>query len=119
MKFFQSPIFTLLILGVIIALGASSVRLWPRRVTVNNEISNLENRITEAENSRNQLAKLIDYFHSDAFLEQEARLRLNYKKPGEKVAFVYRDDEVEPRSSVIEDTRNLPNLEQWWRWLWQ
>ncbi|MEK7153960.1 MAG: septum formation initiator family protein, partial [Patescibacteria group bacterium] len=57
------------------------VKLKPSLETVNQKVNNLDQKIAEAEKSRLELEKLGDYLKNAAYLEQQARLKLNYKKP--------------------------------------
>ena len=115
MKFFQSIFFTILCAVVIFFVGLSSIKLWPKKVTVNNEVKNLEQKIAETERSNSELAKLLSYFKSDNYLEREARQRLNYKKPGEEVALVFREKESKIKKEAQEE--KLSNFQKWWKWL--
>ena len=115
MKFFQSIFFTILCAVVIFFVGWSTIELWPKKVTVNNEVNNLEQKIAETEKSNSELAKLLDYFKSDNYLEREARQRLNYKKPGEEVVFVFRDKESKINKESQEE--KISNFQKWWNWL--
>lgn len=103
---------------VIFFVGLSLIKLWPKRVTVNNEVKNLEQKISEIDSSNSELSRLLDYFKSDYYREKEARLRLNYKKPDEKAAFVYREKNATIiNSSSEEQELNLSNPQKWWKWL--
>ena len=67
------------------------IKLKPSLETVSQEVNNLDQKIAETEQDLSELQKLSDYFKSVAYLEREARLKLNYKKPGESVVFVYKN----------------------------
>ena len=96
------------------------IKLKPSLETVSQEVNNLDQKITEAERDLSESQKLSDYFKSAAYLEREARLKLNYKKPGESVVFVYKNQHAqnpaEPggavKSSII-----LPNWQKWLNYL--
>ena len=98
-------------------VGVSLFKMWPKKISINNEVKSLEQRIAETEKSNSEIAKLLDYFKSDNYLEREARERLNYKKPGEEVVFVFRDKEK--KTAEEEETKEeLSNPRKWWKWLW-
>jgi len=61
---------------------------------------------------------MLEYFKSEAYLEREARARLNYKKPEEKVAIIYRDKGSGQFDDSMENEENIGQIKKWWRWLW-
>lgn len=116
MKIFQSLIFTILCFVVIFFVGLSLVKLWPKRLAIRNEVKNLEQKIAENEKINSGLTGLLDYFKSDSYREREARSRLNYKKPGEEVVFIFRE-KSDGKVEEVEIQKNLSNIEKWWKWL--
>ena len=70
------------------------------------------------EKNNQELKEVIDNATDPEFLEREVKLKLNYKKAGEEVAFIYRSNDSSASSS--EDQKNLvslPNYKKWWYWL--
>ncbi len=67
---------------------------YNRRKSIDKQIAAIEEEIKKTENKNTDLQKLIDYFRSDQFVEEQARLNLNMKKPGESVAIVSPDDSI-------------------------
>jgi len=99
-------------------LGLSYIKIKTENKIVNEELSSLENKIAKLEVDNNYLEKLIGYFSNPSYLEQEARLKLNYMAPGEKVAFVYPDTSAQPVSSsesfgVLKNIDEMPNYIKW------
>src|SRR3989344_4528539 len=85
----------------------SLIKIQPVLTTTQKELENLDKKITEAERSASELERLKDYLQSDAYLERQARLKLNYKKPDEKVVYVYdREDGSKTESKVAADMNN-------------
>lgn len=70
---------------VLLGIGVGLTRELVRRTKINAEVARLEQEIGGLEQRNEELGGLIEYFKSDAFLELEARARLNVQKPGEKV----------------------------------
>lgn len=118
----QSKWFTVVILLVIGFFLVSVIKLeFPLKV-VRKELKNLNQKIDEVEKSSLELEKLSDYLKSNAYLERQARLKLNYKKPDEKVIFVYLNPNVKIQNGNVEtekilDSKLLANLKEWWNYL--
>ncbi len=58
--------------------------IW-KNYKINKEIISLRKEIQDLENKNKELKNLITYFQTNSFIEKEARLKLGYKKQGEKV----------------------------------
>ena len=115
-KILNSKLFTSLAVVIVLWLTISSVNVNLQREKVNREVKNVESKITEVQDDINYLNKFLAYFHTPDFLEKEARLKLNYKDPGEEVVFIYKDKNVknEPESiSFIELLEKIPNYKKW------
>ncbi|MBI2062782.1 MAG: septum formation initiator family protein [Candidatus Yanofskybacteria bacterium] len=118
----QSRWFSGVILLIIVFFLFSIIKFEPSLVAVNRELSNINKKIDEAEKVGLELKKLGDYLKSDAYLERQARLKLNYKKPDEKVVFVYQNPKTNMQSNdaqagSISDLFFLTNLKEWWKYL--
>jgi len=117
----QSRWFTFLaviLIGVFLSL---IIRLQPSLETVGKELNNLNQKIAEAEKNNSEMEKLKDYLNNAAYLERQARIKLNYKKPGETAVFVYENpnaqNQPEPDNSAGASTI-LPNWQKWLESLW-
>lgn len=93
------------------------IKLKPSLEAVSQEVNNLDQKIAEAERGMSELQKLGDYFKSTAYLEREARLKLNYKKPGESVAFVYKNQHAQDPAKPDDATELPTTLPNWQKWL--
>jgi len=109
-KYFIAFLIIIFIL-VLIALGRESYRYFK----VNQEIKNLEKRISELESNNEELIKMEKYFQSEEFLEKEARLKLNLTKPGEKLIIV-KGVEEEIEETQQEEQKKISNIEKWWEY---
>lgn len=85
---FNEKVLTVFLLLIVVLLSIPLYNNYHRRQKINREISDLEAEIKLAENKDTKLQKLIKYLESDQFVEEQARLNLNMKKPGESVAVV-------------------------------
>ena len=98
----------------------STIKLEPQLVAVRKELKNLNQKIDEVKKSSLELEKLGDYMKSNAYLERQARLKLNYKKPDEKVIFVYQNSNAKVQNNNVKtgkilDSKLLVNLKEWWK----
>lgn len=105
-------------------LAISFMRIQPAIVEVRKEHENLENKITEIKESNFERERLGEYLLTTAYLEHQARLKLNYKKPDEKVVYVYSKDAnvVEVKNATrqapaIFGSKFVADLKLWWGYL--
>ena len=116
MKFLNSKIFTVLVGFVVLWLILSSINLKSQRTMVGKEVGNVEAKINEVQKDTDYLNKFLAYFKTPAFLEKEARLKLNYKAQGEEVVFIYKDKNPKKESDSIsleELLAKMPNYKKW------
>lgn len=107
-KFFL--IFCVIIfLVVLFYLAKSTVRSYK----VNSEIADLQNDIIHLEKQNEDLGQLISYLKSDTFIEQEAKLKLGLKKPGENLVVIPGQTDSGNNDKEIQ---NIPqtNPARWW-----
>ena len=116
----QRKIFTIGLAVLLVWLGYQSWQIKNQRIGTDSQIKELESRATDLESNNQFLASSSDYFSSDAYLERQARLKLNYKLPDEQVAFVYKDTGIKI-ASVSKDFKaqlsEMPNWKKWWYYL--
>ncbi|MBI2063680.1 MAG: septum formation initiator family protein [Candidatus Yanofskybacteria bacterium] len=123
----QSKWFTAVISVVLGFFLISVIKLKPPLAMVGRELGNLNHKIDEAEKNSLELEELSDYLKSNAYLERQARLKLNYKKPDEKVVFVYRKtgetmllsqtDLSVGQAQKFFESKLMANLKSWWGYL--
>lgn len=63
-------------------------RTYSQRQVIEKELADVQHQIADFENQNQQLQELIAYLQTDQSLEEQARLNLNLKKPGEGVIVV-------------------------------
>lgn len=91
-------------------------RTYTQKRMIENEIDGVKKEISDFEKSNQELRDMITYLQSDQSLEEQARLNLNLKKPGEKVIVI-----EEPKLASSSDyekstTADETNLAKWWRY---
>lgn len=120
MKFIKSKVFTVLAGMFVLWLTLSSVNLRSQKKIIDKEVGNIESKIKDAQNYTAYLNKFSAYFKTPAFLEKEARLKLNYEAQGEEVVFIYKDKDTKKESGSIsfeELLDKMPNYKKWWYYL--
>ena len=108
---------------ILLAIGFS---LWgiildyPQKAEVSRQLEDLEAKIAAVEKERERKERLADYLNSESYLEKQARLRLNLKKEGEEVVFVYRNEDSAKASESFDSIENpvLSKISEWVKILW-
>jgi len=121
--FSGSSIGNLVIIGLVIYLSILLIRSVISNYAINQEISYSYSEIDKLEQTNKDLEKQIEYFKSDTFKEVEARAKLGYQKPGEKVIILPRDqqtsgdsDNTDPLSDIKNNKKPPnPNYVDWWQ----
>jgi len=101
-KMLGSKVFLFLIFIILIVLAINLVQESYKKYQLKKEISELKLEIDRLEGSKQQLSNLMEYFKNDSYLEQEARVKLNLKKPGEKVVILSHDSVIDDNVKVIQ-----------------
>jgi cell division protein FtsB len=91
-------------------------KTYTQKKLVEKEIADVKKEITDFESANAELKEMIAYLESGQSLEEQARLNLNLKKPGEKVIVV----EALKNESSLEDinktTASESNFTKWWHY---
>ena len=124
-RLLRSKIATPVLIVFLVWLGLLALNVNIRHERLQMSLGDLERKIKSTERSNAYMAQYGDYLKSEAFLEKQARLRLNYKAPDERVAFVYRAGSGEtpvpqPASLPAQaggDSKTAPFWEKWWGYL--
>ena len=118
-------------LVVLVLISVPLARNMSKRYRVNDEINDLQREIDDLEGRNSELKNLVEYLNSDSFVEEQARLKLNYKKIGEEV-FVIKDIPVSSDSIFNKNnpSYNIPglddgsfkkdsNISKWWKYFFK
>ncbi len=101
----------LFLLLILIPLAKS----YSRKRMIENEIAGIQQEINDFEAKNKDLKEMISYLQSDASLEEQARLNMGLKRPGETVA-VIQDKATGTASTTVSTANNLSNWKKWWRY---
>lgn len=113
-RYFAGPrVFAIIALGFLLLILIPLARDYSRKRIIEQEITDIQNEISDFENKNQDLKEMINYFQSDASLEEQARLNLGLKMPGETVV-VITDEDSDPLSS---DPVARPKIANWRKWL--
>lgn len=117
-KHSTANVVAILVIGYLV-LG--SVKLIIENYRIRNDTARITSQISELQRQNDQLRNLEAYYQTDSYKEKEARVRLGYQKPGEKVVIVpppSSDDSSDLTKPGIEPRQPAPpsNPEQWWRY---
>jgi len=132
-KILSSKIFLFIVVFIFIFLLIGFVRETYRKYQLTSEINQLKLNIDKLEGDNQQLTNLMDYFKEDSYLEKEARIKLNLKKPGETVVVLSKDiidgvevvrkgglDAEELDEEIIDSPRDedleTANYWKWWEY---
>lgn len=114
-RFLQSKICTGLILIIIGFLGLSLLRRIEPLSTVEKERAHLEQKVSEAKAKNQRLAQEEDYLKNQAYLERQARIKLNYKKADETAVLIYETRPASPSQSLEPTGGFWQNIVSWLR----
>lgn len=122
----------LLVEVIILAYFAFNVgQAMYKRHDIEADINRLEAEISKLEKDKGDLSSLLSYVQTDAFVEQEAREKLNLAKHGESLLLVPESDSVgtnAPAGSIAvpdeySQSQAVParktNLAKWWQYFFE
>lgn len=114
-RFLQSKLCTGVIVLIIGFLGLSLLRRIEPLSTLEKEQDHLKQRVSEAKAKNQDLAQQGDYLKNPAYLERQARIKLNYKKPDETAVLIYETQSASPSQSLQPTGGLWRNIVSWLR----
>lgn len=110
-RIFNSPhtLLALLIIFVFL-ISIPLAKNVQKRHGVSGEIRALQQEISDNETKKSKLLDSIAYLNSNEFAEEQARLNLDLKKPGEQVVVVRSDNKGTSASSKVAELLSTPSL---------
>lgn len=112
--------FTLLLLFVAGFLAWLIIEDYPKKVETEKQTSDLREQIEELKKDEEEKKSMVEYLNTESYLDKQARIRLNLKKQGEEVVFVYKKDEAEEGAGESPKNGNpfLSRLKEWFNIIW-
>lgn len=106
-------IFTIIALIFLLLILVPLAKDYSRKKIIENEIIDIQNQISDFEDKNKDLKEMIDYFQSDASLEEQARLNLGLKRPGETVVVITDEED----GLFMDETVASVPVANWRKWL--
>ncbi|MEA1962823.1 MAG: septum formation initiator family protein [Patescibacteria group bacterium] len=94
---------------VIIFISIPLAKNVNKNYNINKEVVKLEEEINRLKNKNSELGNMIDYLKSDQFIDEQAKLNLNYKKAGEELVVIKNKDEQAIKTST--EAKNIYNIQ--------
>lgn len=116
MRIIRSKLLSGLVILAIGWLALSFIKIKTHENIVNKEVGDLEGKIAGFEKNNSILERFLGYMSHSSGLEKEARLKLNYKAPGEEVAFIYTDDSAKAGSVSNDFNKQLAQMPNYLKW---
>lgn len=101
------PLVLFLALGFVAITGLSAARELYRQNQVKEEVTTLQDRVTQLETRKATVSQLLERLQTPDMVDREARLRLNMQRPGERV-YILRGEAWERLSN--DPTPDAPTL---------
>lgn len=113
-QLWDSPLFIIILLVIIFFAALGIVKTFVKSQKIKAETAELQDKVVELKKENQDLASQKQYYSSPYFVEKEARLRLNMRKPGEKVVFIQHEDEINYKEQRKLNNEFLVNFLDWW-----
>jgi cell division protein FtsB len=128
-RFLHSKSLVMILLIILFLMAVFFSKNWLRDYRVQQEIGQLEAQIKVLEAENLKLTELSQYFSSNFFIEEEARTKLDLKKPEEK-SLIIKDFELlgGQKNTNQDNALNLAlasqsvvesNYQKWWKYFFR
>ncbi len=115
--FFYTPLFLLIIGLILVTLFISIGRNLVRSYEIKKETSLLKEEVQKLEGRNKELSYLINFFNTNSFAEEQARLKLGLGKPGESAIVVQGEETRNPSAAAAPaETAINSNPKKWWNY---
>lgn len=87
-RFFGSRLFLFILFGIALVVAIGYARAYYQDYKIKQEIKSLQNEVNSLQQKKIKTIDLLKYVSSSSYVEDQARIELNMKKPGENVLFL-------------------------------
>lgn len=116
-RLFSSQRFlAILSLTFLIILLFPIAKTYTQKKLMEKEISDIQEEIAVYQKNNQELKEMIAYLESDQSLEEQARLNLNLKKPGEQVVVIDNSKNTVDSSTATTTEETVGNFAKWWNY---
>lgn len=83
------------------------------------EVEQLKAQIQKMEGSNQDLSKLVEYFNSEDYLKQEAKLKFGLREQGEQLVVIsdQKRDQRKLLANIKSQESQISNTQKWWNYL--
>jgi len=106
-------------LAFLVLLAFPLARSYSRKMVVEKEIADMQAQIAEFEKENEEMKEFLTYLSSEQSAEEQARLNLNLKKPGEAVVIVETAKDNEDSQGENAETESSSGWEKWWNYFFK
>ncbi|TSC89496.1 MAG: hypothetical protein G01um10142_519 [Parcubacteria group bacterium Gr01-1014_2] len=78
----------------------------PQKLEIEKQLGDIRGQIGNLKKEEERQKGLLEYLNTESYLEKQARLRLNLKKEGEEVVFIYKKDEAKKEETMEKKNEN-------------
>jgi len=128
-SWFTSKWFLAFLLIVFCLITIALMKEFYRSHQINNEIAQLQKEIQALEGKNNEFSEFVEFLKTDVYVEEQARIKLGMKAPGEKVIVLKEGDTPLTPDGVSaskgDNTKTerhfgkQKNSSKWWNYFWQ
>lgn len=106
-RFFSSRLFLFIMLGLAVLVAIGYARAYYQDYKIKQEIKKLQEDIDFQSKKQIKSLEILKYVSSTSYTEDQARIELNMKKPGENVIFVNSIENVDSKDDNLETIENI------------
>ena len=98
--------FTFVLVGAAGFLFWIVIRGFPRKLEIEKQMNDIRGQIDNLKKEEERGKGLLEYLNTESYLEKQVRLRLNFKKEGEGVVFIYKKEEEQNETNQEKQNEN-------------
>lgn len=117
----SSKLLTVILILAISFLFWQAIKGRPQKIEIEKELNEAKNKFENLKKEKEYFKNFLDYFKSKGYLEKQARLRLNLKKEGEKVIFIYKKfiENLKDNQKENPENNKLSNFKKWIKFIFK